>query len=58
MPVFGDDPDGVGLEGHGHGRSVKSVGSFDHFVEQGLVADMHAIKITYCNYCGFKLFGD
>ena len=56
IPVAFDDPDGMGIEGHGNGRPVHGLGPFDDCVKKGLVADVNPVEITDGDDCGFKRF--
>ena len=56
MPVSGNHPDGMGIEGHGNGRAIHGFGHFDHLVKQGLVADVNAVEIADGNHGGFEGF--
>jgi hypothetical protein len=56
MPVVGDHPDGMGLEGHGNGRAIHGIGHFDHLVKKGLVAEVHTVEIADGDHGRFEGF--
>ncbi len=56
MPVVGDDPDGMRLEGHGNGRAIHGISHFDHLVKKGLVAEVHTVEIANGDHGRFEGF--